>query len=147
MVYCTQTDLVNMIGTQQLTQLTNDTANSTTPDATVVTAMIERAQNYMDSEFSGTFATPLTITNDPFIRDICVSLAIYNCFLRRFSILEIPKNWAEMYVEACSMVQKIVTLDASIDYTLNPITATASAIEAPTKIVDFDNASSQWQFF
>lgn len=147
MAYCTSADLVNMIGTAQLTQLTNDTANSTTPDADVVTAMIARAQSFMDSQFSDTFLTPLVITNDPIIRDLCVSISIFNCFLRRFAIMEVPPNWKEAFDQACASVKKIAELDLSIDYTLNPIQTKMADISAPTKIVDFSNSDSQWSKF
>ena len=48
MAYCTQTDITARIPTLNLAQLTNDTANATTVDSTVLAALIAAADAEID---------------------------------------------------------------------------------------------------
>lgn len=121
-MYCSQFDLEKMIGVANLAQLTNDSATATTPDTGVVLAMIQRAQNYMDAQFSGTYDVPFSPVPE-LVRDIAVDLAIYNCMLRRFTIIQISDDWKNRYKEAMQKIDMICTQDIQFDSTLYPIIA------------------------
>lgn len=141
--YCSDTDIVNMIGLAQLTQLSNDTVNSTIPNNTVVEAIIQRAQDYIDNQLSGTYTVPFT-TVPVIIRDACVSIAIMNLFLRRFSIMEVPKNWVSAYDGAYKLIDNLASLTQRLDQTLYPVLAISGKIDQPsagTRVADFSSSS------
>lgn len=126
--YCTQQDLINMIGMKRLAQISNDTANATVPDPVIVMDKIAEAWNYLNAELDGTFAVPLTPTPG-IIHDLSVKVAIYNLFLRSFSIMTMPKEWDTKYKEVVDQIGKITSLEIGLDTTLYPITAPESQME------------------
>ncbi len=143
--YCTQDDLVSMVGTQTLADLTNDTANQTVPDPTVTTAMIAIAYEYTNAELFDIYTTPFT-TVPGIIRDINVKIAVYNCFLRKFSIMQMPREWSEIYKEAKEMLDKISSLDLVLDLTIASEAGGINTESAAPKI-DFQDEDNMESLF
>lgn len=59
MAYSSQTDLENRIGTLNLAHLTNDTSGATSVNATVASALIQRADAVINGICSQVYTTPL----------------------------------------------------------------------------------------
>ncbi len=146
-LYCNQADLVSMAGLSKLAQLTNDTANAAAPDPIVVAAMIQIGYNYINTELSGTYTVPLS-TTPGIVKDLNVKIAIYNCFLRKFSLLAMPKEWSEIYKTAIEDVARIANLDLALDSTYTIATAGGEAnIESALTKIDFQNEDNMESLF
>jgi len=135
MAYCESADLTARIGTLRLAELTNDTSGATTADSTVVTALITRADTIIDAKMTGVYTTPFAST-PKLIKQCSIDIAIYNAFLRRFANMEVPKEWIEAYKQAMQMLDDIADLKITLD-TAPTVQSAESAIEAPTKLIDF----------
>jgi phage gp36-like protein len=147
-LYCTQGDLENRIGVLQLAQLTNDTANPTTADTTVVAAIITKVCTEIDAKAGQVYVVPFIVPDNcvsipKIIKEIAIELSIYYCFARRFSEVGVPKVWADIYTEITKVDGKLdgisnmlVPLDGS------PSLLSAEAdIVAPDRQLDFNDSS------
>ncbi len=142
-LYCNQADLVSMIGLKRLAEITNDTPNAAAPDPIVVAAMIQIGYDYINTELSGTYTVPLSPTPG-IVKDLNVKIAIYNCFLRKFSQMTMPKEWSDIYKVAIADVMRISDLDLALDDTLYPIISKVAKIVANDPLIDFtDGGNSQ----
>lgn len=149
--YCSQTDLEQNVGIIQLAQLTNDTGNPTLPDAVVVLAMIEKADREIDSKAGQVWTTPFVVpTNCTFIptliKQISIDYSIYYCFMRRFSEMEVPKQWIERYKDAKQKLDDVSNLLVQMDGAPTLLSAEANIV-APTKIVDFNDTDNSMSYF
>ena len=142
MAYCVYTDLEAMVGVPTMAQLTNDTAASSTTDQAVAAAMIKQADTLIDAKAGQVYTVPFTTVPD-LIFFISKTLALYFCFLRRFSLTEVPKGW---------IAQKDIALQ-NLDDISNmmlwlPDTATVASTEGDfvprtdNPVVDFNDDSN-----
>lgn len=150
--YCTQNDLEQRIGIRQLAELTNDTAGATTADSVVVQAIIEKSDREIDGKAGQVYTTPFTIptncTSIPsLIKQISIDYSIYYCFLRRFSTLEVPKQWIEVYKSAQQKLDDISNLLLQLDGSPTLFSAEANVVAPTGNIIDFDDTSSSVSFF
>lgn len=91
MSYCTQADLLKLIPTADLAQLTAESGD--TPDADVVTEAIAKAGAEIDSYLAVRYVLPLTDTPAQ-VKHLAVDMAIYHLYSRRGMMLEIRgKNY------------------------------------------------------
>ena len=135
MAYCESADLTARIGTLRLAELTNDTSGATTVDATVVTALITRADTIIDAKMTGVYTTPF-VSVPKIIKQCSIDIVLYNAFLRRFANMEVPREWIEANKQAMQMLDDIANLTITLD-TAPAVQSAESAIEAPTKLIDF----------
>lgn len=138
--YCTIDDLQVRIGTQYLAQITNDEANGTLPDAAVVNEMIKIAAVEIDNILSGTYTTPITPV-PPIIRKICTDIAIYHAMMRRFSIMEVPKQWIKAYTKAIDDLDKIASMENALPNTNVVTSHEAEIVSKPVRFA-FDDPNS-----
>lgn len=149
--YCSQTDLEYRIGTTRLAELTNDTANATTPNSTIVSAMISRADRLIDSLAGQVYTVPFVIgtnctTIPEVIRQLSIDLSIYFCMSRRFAQMEIPKDWQEIYKQAMEKLQGISNLLIFLDGSPTILSAEGDIV-APTQKAKFADSTNQWYYF
>ena len=141
--YCTQQDLINMVGMARLAQISNDVANATVPDPVIVMDKIAEAWNYLNAELDGTFTVPLAPTPG-IVQDISVKVAIYNLFLRKFSIMQMPEEWATKYLEVVGdknnpgQIERLKTGDLGLDDTLYPAISPMAEIKQHHRIHGID---------
>ena len=126
--YCTQQDLINMVGQTRLAQISNETANATVPDPVVVMDKIAESWNYINANLSGTYTVPLTPTPG-IIHDLSIKVSIYNLFLRKFSIMQMPKEWDAKYKEACEQIESLQSGDLDLDSVLYPVISPIAEIK------------------
>ena len=88
MAYTTQANIETRIGIATLGQLTNDNGGDV-PDADVVTAMIAKADAFIDNRLNGIYDVPFTtgslssVTTPVLIGQLSTDLASYYCMERR----------------------------------------------------------------
>lgn len=113
--YCQQSDLEARIGVRMLAQLTNDVANSTTPDSNVVASLIKRADRLIDAEAGQVFEVPFDPTpvtgNCKFIpsviNQISIDYALYEAMARRFGVSGVSKDWQAVKAAADLRLQNV----------------------------------------
>ena len=90
MAYSVKADILEQISETDLSQLSNDTDGSSVVDS-VVDAMIEKADNQINSYLRGKQTAPLPLDPvPPRVKDWSVGLAIYNLYGRRVQ-LQMPE--------------------------------------------------------
>lgn len=89
MSYCTQSDIEDRIGTEDLVALT-DHSGTGTVDTEVVQSAIDGACSLIDSYLGVRYAVPLPVGGDPpeVLRTRAVNLAVYLLRLGRDSVTE-----------------------------------------------------------
>lgn len=118
--YCTQQDLENRIGVLQLAQLTNDAANPVLPDANIVNAAIQCADRDIDAKAGQVYTVPFVAGTNcdaipSTINDISIILSICYCFLRRFSEVDMPKQWQVAQKDALQRLDDVSDLLLFLD--------------------------------
>ena len=88
MAYSVKADILVQLPEVRLAQLTNDVDGSTVVDS-VVTAMIAKADNQINSYCRGKSNLPFVVANTPRVKDWSVGLTIWNLYKRRVD-LSIP---------------------------------------------------------
>lgn len=122
--YCSQTDVERRISTLTLAQLTSDTANSTTPNATIVDAILGRVDALIDARVGQVYTVPFTTVPD-IIKRLAVDLACYEVFQRRPINMAMPRDWQTAYENAMKELEAISNQER-----LLPTTATVASQEA-----------------
>lgn len=141
-MYSTQTDLEQRIGVKRLAELTNDTPNQPTPDSTIVTAMIERADNYINAVLGGLYAVPFNPVPG-IIKNLSIDLAICACFQRRFTEMGQSELWKEECANAKKLLNEIA--DGLIDIGVEQESASGEVVANP-KQIDFYDCNGQERF-
>lgn len=140
--YCSQADLEARLSTKALTQLTNDADGSTTPDATIVYAMIAKADGIIDGYASQVYTTPFT-TTPTLIRDIAIDLACYFSMQRRFTELAVPQDWISTKKDRMQQLDDISNQVIKLD-TSAAVSSSEADIVAPDAIIDFNDAENSF---
>lgn len=89
MAYSVEADIEKQLPSKDLAELTDDT-NGTVIDSAIVTAMIAKADNQINSYCRGKNDLPFNTANTPRVLDWSVGLAIWNLYKRRVD-LSIPE--------------------------------------------------------
>lgn len=145
MAYCTQADLELRLPVLELAELTNDTANATAPNATIITALIEKADAYINGKIGQVYTTPLSPVPVQ-IKSLSVDLACFYIIQRRWSQVKMPDDWNLVYKNACQTIDDISNLLIKLDG--SPTVSSEEAdIVAPDVIVDFTDTTSEWSMF
>lgn len=139
--YCAQSDLEHRIGVENLAQLSNDAENSTLPDPSIIDSVIETATIEIDNILSGTYKTPLTPIPG-IIRKLCTDIALYHVMMRRFSIMEMPKQWVSVYTRAIDNLDKLASQENALP-AIYEIASPEAGIVANSMKFDFNNPDSQ----
>ena len=121
--YCSQQDLEWRIGTTTLAQLTNDTMNAASPDVNVVNSILARVNTLIDTRCGTVYTVPFDPVPDV-IRQIAISLAIFDAFQRKPQNMDMPKMWVAEHDKAVKMLDEISIMQRSISATVaNPQSA------------------------
>ena len=131
MPYSTQSDLETRITAVNLARLCNDDlSNPTKADYGVVTALIARADAMIDAKVSQVYVVPLSTPIDVIIKSISIDLACYYAMQRKFSDLEMPKDWSAVYTDAMNNLNDIADEQLFLN-SAQKIASPESAIVAP----------------
>ena len=154
-LYCTQGDLENRIGMLQLAQLTNDAANPTTADTTIVTAIITKACTEIDSKAGQVYTVPFTVPDNcvsipKIVKQLSIDMSVYYCFARRFSEAGVPKVWLNLYTAATKVDGKlddISNLLVQLDGSPTLLSSEADVEASNTTRIDFSNTDNMESYF
>lgn len=144
--YCTQTDLENRISSVTLAQLTSDTANSTTPDATVIATILARVNAVIDAKAGQVYTVPFTTVPD-IIKQIAISLAVYDSFQRRPTNIEMPKMWQTERDTALKTLEDISNMLVSMPDTATIASAESSMVVGNSLRIDFNDETRMEHIF
>lgn len=143
--YCDEHDLAYMLSETTLIQLSNDTAGALVTDNNVIIAIIGRAQAYIDSELGGTYTVPFSPV-PALIKNICVTLSCYDLMLRRFSVMDMPKQWIDAREFAVRQIAELSSLEQRLDPVLYPIGSVAGVMQQAAvgeRLFDFNSTTNQ----
>lgn len=91
MAYSVKADIIDQLPEKRLAQLTDDDpVGAPAVDDDVVDAMIEKADNQINTYLRGKNILPIDTAETPRVKDWSVGLAIFNLYKRRVD-LEIPE--------------------------------------------------------
>ena len=131
MSYCTQSDIQKLIPTQELAELTAETGS--TPDATVITEAIAKADAEIDSYCTNHYTVPFQ-SIPAIIKTISEDISLYNLYSRRSVVPELRKDRYESAV-------KFLTAVATGEFQI----AGATPKTAPAQAVDIDSLTQAIQ--
>ena len=103
MAYCTQSDLLKQITSEQLIQLTDD-ADAGVADTAIVDDAIAAADAVIDGYCAQRYTVPFAST-PPIINEISVTVALYKLFTRRAHAM--PELRKEQYDNMIKMLKDI----------------------------------------
>lgn len=139
MAYCTQTDILKLIPSQELAELT--TESGSTPDAAVVTEAIAKADAEIDSYLGIIYSVPLSVPPSR-VRALSEDIAIYYLYLRRSTV---PEARQKAYDDAIAFLQLLAAGKATIPDDGSGETAAGShsvQFSSATSIFNRDNMTS-----
>lgn len=94
MAYSTEDDILEVLPQERLIQLTDDVSPVDTIDSAIVTAMIDKADNQINSYLRGKATTIPIDPVPPRVKDWSVTLAVFKLYGRRIN-LTIPDTLRE----------------------------------------------------
>ena len=145
--YASQSDMEYRIGTARLAQYTNDTANATTPNATIIEKILTDVDATIDGIVGVVYTTPFPTTPD-LIKDIATDLAVYKAMQRRPVNVGMPEEWKNIGKECMQTLRDIAAMKIELPSTATIVSATSEIENAETyKLVDFndeDNAMYEY---
>ena len=142
--YCTQANVESRISTLTLAQLTNDTANATTPTAAIVTFLIGKAGEDIDSYLRNAYEFPLATTPDIIVQ-IAIDLTCYYAMKRRFTETAVPAEWIATKDKAFEKLKGIA--EGKIELPAISRTVAMMQMTANDKQFDFYNDDSPTSFY
>ena len=145
MPYCTQSDVTARIPSLALAQLTNDTANATTVDPTVLSALIAAADAEIDMVIADRYSVPF-VGAPPRIRDLSVTITIYHAQARRFGVMNVAKDWKDAYTAALTELKGYASGDRGLPGVVAG-TSDDAKMQAPTRLMNFEDADSPVSLF
>jgi len=121
------------------------------PDSAIVAAMIEKADREIDAYAGQVWSVPFVVGSNctfipSIIKQISIDFSVYNCFLRRFSSMEVPKQWIQLQKDACTRLEAISNQELQLDG-LAQVSSDEADIVAPDRILDFNNSQSPTYLF
>lgn len=145
MAYSEEADWNARIGAKMVAQCSNDTANSETADATVLTALVTAVDALIDGKLSQVYDVPLESTPD-IVNDISADLVCVKLLQRRFSEMGLSPDWQQRGKDAMQNLQEIADLKIALPDTISVSSAEADIV-APDKVIDFNDEDRQESFF
>ena len=135
-MYCTQTNILNLISEATLIALTDD-AGAGTVDGTKVTAAIADADATIDSYCQGRYTIPLSPVPAK-IAQISVDIAVYNLYSR--SDLEMPEVRKDRNREAIRFLEKVAAggISLGVSSPAQVDTDNSVSIESGTRLFSRD---------
>jgi hypothetical protein len=127
--------------------------DSTKPNTAIVNDMIEMADNEINAKVGCTYLVPfvagVNCTSIPkIITEISQDMSLYNCFMRRISAFEVPKQWIEAHKDAVEKLDKIAEMDIYLDGSPQVIGKEAEiVVETDDKTLDFNDENSAMNSF
>lgn len=122
--YCTQSDLETRIGAVVLGQLTNDNATdplNAEPDPTVVSALILKADTFIDNALSSVYDVPFgassaSATETPaLVKQMSIDLACYYAMQRQPVTYKISDDWNNIYKDTLAQLERLQTKDDALN--------------------------------
>jgi phage gp36-like protein len=139
--YCSQLDIENRISRKTLAQLTNDTANATTADVSVVDAILTNVNATIDSLAGQVYTVPFT-TVPPLIRRIAIDIACYEVMQRRPINMDMPKGWQSAHDKAMKQLEAISNMLLRLPATATIASAESNMVVGNTERIDFFNSNN-----
>ena len=137
MAYCTQTDIAKLIPNQELAELTTDSGS--TPDATIITEAIAKADAEIDSYLGVKYSVPFTSPSTR-VKSLSEDIALYYLYLRRSAV---PEARVKSYDDAIAYLKDVA---ASVAVLPDDGTTTggsqAPQLSSAASIFDRDNLTS-----
>jgi phage gp36-like protein len=127
MAYATQSDLLQRMNLQQLTQLTDD-AKAGVPDATIVNGELEEASGIVDGYCRIRYVTPLQLSN--VVIRVTRDIAVYQIWSRRPQAM--PETVRQRYEDAMALLKDVATGKAVLDQPVSAVAPQSVAAEAVT---------------
>jgi len=144
--YCVAADLENRISSLTLAQLTNDTANATTYNSTVVTAILDKVDAEIDAKAGQVYTVPFA-TIPAIIKQIAIDLACYAVFQRRPVQMDMPKDWEIAHKEALQRLDDISNLLLKLPDTATIASAESSMNDDEVTAVSFNDTDNPMSDF
>jgi len=144
--YCSQTDLENRISKQTLCDLTNDTANSTEPDVTVIDALLTNVDATIDGLAGQVYTVPFTTVPD-LIKRIAIDLACFEVMQRRPINMAMPEGWKAARESAMKQLEAISNMLLRLPDTATIASAESNMQASNWQRIDFsdtDNSESDY---
>jgi phage gp36-like protein len=136
--YCSQLDIENRISRLTLAQLTNDTANATTADVSVVDAILTNINATIDSLAGQVYTVPFT-TVPPLVRRIAIDLACYEVMQRRPVNMDMPKGWQSAHDKAMKQLEAISNMLLRLPATATVASSESAMVTGNSARIDFSN--------
>jgi phage gp36-like protein len=144
--YCVQEDLEYRISRSTLAQLTNDTANSLVPDATVLNSILSNVDATIDSMAGQVYTVPF-VTIPPIIKRIAIALACFEIMQRRPVNMAMPTGWIEAYKKAMQQLEDISNMLLRLPDTATVASSEADMVVGNTTRIDFSDENNQESHF
>jgi phage gp36-like protein len=122
------------------------------PDATIVSGILDKANSEIDAKAGQVYTVPFVAgtncTSIPsIIKQIAIDLSTYFCFMRRFSEMEVPKQWIEAYKDACSRLEDVSNMLLKLDGSPTIASSEADMVTGNQSKIDFYNTDNQESHF
>jgi phage gp36-like protein len=126
--------------------------NAAIPDATIISAILTKVDREIDSKAGQVYKVPFvnvdSITFIPsLIKQIAIDLSTYYCFSRRYSEAALPKQWADIYKDACQKLEDVSNLLVYLDGSPTLASAEADFVTGNAQKIDFYNTDNSESYF
>jgi hypothetical protein len=119
------------------------------PDSTIVTSLILKADTYIDNALNGVYDVPFTtgsqssITTPAFINKLSIDLSCYYAFQRRPNEYKIGDDWNKIYKDCIESIDRLANLDDVLN-DATPIYVSGKIVNVTTTPYnDFENSDNQ----
>jgi phage gp36-like protein len=143
--YSAVDDIEARLGKTNLPGLSNDTAGAITSDTSLIESLIARADGMIDAQLGQVYDVPLQ-TVDDVVRSISVDLTCYFLLQRRFSEVEMPADWNQIYKDAMQLVRDIGDLKVRLPSDPD-VKSPEGTMTAPDVQFDFNDETRREKYY
>lgn len=118
MPYCEIQDISAEFKQEELARLTGD-SSGTTIDESRITLAIERAEAIVNAYLEKRFSIPLSSEQAPFLKQICVSLAVNSLYEMKYKVTSIPESVMYRRRNAVNFLKLLSSGDISLASTVH----------------------------
>jgi hypothetical protein len=79
-------------------------------------------------------------------KQIAIDYSIYYCFLRRFTEIDVPKQWVELYKDAKDKLDDVSNMLVQLDGSPTILSGEASIV-SNTPLLDFNDQNSSMSLY
>jgi hypothetical protein len=127
-------------------------SDASIPNAAIVVAMIDKADREIDAKAGQVYLVPFVAgvnctSISSIIKQISIDCAVYNCFLRRFSEMEVPKQWIELYKKAIASLDDVSNMLVFLDGAPTIASGEADFENGNSTRIDFSNSNNLESYY